>query len=112
MSSKNPVACAELQEFLFREKSLVCKQGVESEAAMAFTQNASVAVRPEGILRIHPEHVIIENPKDLDHGESRTDMAPLAGAESTHDDPAQLLGALVERDRLRCGMGIHGDRER
>ena len=75
MAAEFGARTALLLQLIEWEEALIGQHGVKREAAMAFAQDAAVAVGIAGALRINPQDVVIEDTQDLNQRERGADMA-------------------------------------
>ncbi len=95
MAAKPGARAALLLQFIDGEEAFIGQQGVLREAAMAFAENAAVALWIARIRRIDSQDVVIKDAQDLDQREGGADMAATAAFERVDHQAAQVLGSLV-----------------
>ena len=64
---------------------------------MSLAEDGAVAVRIARILRIDPQHVVVEDADHLDQRQGRTDMSASRRTDGSEQQAAQVKAALVER---------------
>ncbi|MEY9185682.1 hypothetical protein ABIA41_007117 [Bradyrhizobium sp. USDA 313] len=64
---------------------------------MSLAEDRAVAIGIARILRIDPQHIVIEHANHLDQRQGRTDMSASGRADRTEDQAAQIKAALVQR---------------
>ena len=79
------------------KKPLSASIDVERDAAVALAEDHAVAPAPVRLCGPVAQHVVVEHAHDLDQRQRRADMAALAAGKRAHDQPAQIVRALVER---------------
>ena len=64
VSTEDSVAFTELPQLGFREKTLLCQQHVERQAAVSLAQDKTVPLRPARIGRVISQNLVV---KDTEH---------------------------------------------
>ena len=108
MAAQDAVARAKFPKFRFRKEPFLRQQNVERNATVAFAEDATVALGPAWIGGVELQNVVVEDAQYFHDGEGRADVSALACLDRAHDHFAQLLGATIENDLVRCDRGNCG----
>src|SRR5262249_47862495 len=103
MAAQQAVRFAELPQLGLGDEALLRQERVEGETAVALAEHEPVAAGPARIACVVPQHIVVEDPEDLDERERGADVAALSGGERADDLRAQRERARVELDGKRIG---------
>ena len=107
VAAQERIVVAEAVEFLEREEAPIRQDGVERQTAMALAQDEAITPPPQGLSRIVPQKVVIEDANHLDQRKGRTDMASPAIFDGAKNQAPKMPATLIQRlklDRIQVGV--------
>ncbi|MGY4338306.1 hypothetical protein ACVWW3_003212 [Bradyrhizobium sp. LM2.9] len=97
MSAQNAVGAAEAVELRQGKEAAIGQQRIERQTPVPLAEDRAVAGRIARVVRIDPQHVVVEYADHFDQRQCRTDMSASRGADRTEDQSAQIKATLVQR---------------